>query len=102
MWNASVLGYALGNYFLNLLNSGFAMALSRSFLRYFTHGLLEILAYFVASLASGIIFMALVRKDFRRANFGIILRDVIELFTIAIVILVVAAFIEVYITPFFY
>lgn len=101
-WNASVLGYALGDYFLKFIHMGMSIALIKSFLRYFTHGLLEILAYFVSSLGAGIIFISLLREDFRKQNFDIILRDVCELFFLAIVILVVAAFTEVYVTPFFY
>lgn len=101
-WNASVLGYALGNYFLKFLSEGVHFAIMKAILRYFTHGLLEILAYFIAALATGIMFIAIVRKDFRDNNFDKILRDVSELFIMSIFVLVIAAFIEVYVTPFFY
>lgn len=101
-WNSSVLGYALGDYFQKFMTQGFGVALMKSFLRYFTHGVLEIMAYFVASIATGIIFIGILRKDFRKKNFDILMRDVTELFIISIIILIVAAFIEVYITPIFY
>jgi len=101
-WNASVLGYALGDYFLRFVHMGFSTALIQSFLRYFTHGILEILAYFISSLGAGIVFIAFLRQDFRKKNFDIIVRDVCELFFLAIVILIIAAYIEVYVTPFFY
>lgn len=102
VWNASVLGYALGNYFNNLVHNGIGIALMKSFLRYFTHGILEILSYFVMSLAAGMIFVSLIHSDFRDKNYDIIVRDVAELVLVSVVIIVIAAVIEVFVTPIFY
>lgn len=109
-WNATVIGVAMGNFIKAQLGSaassiGFAslgaylQAASLSIMRYFTHGLLEIAAYFIAGLAGGIISIAIIRGDFRTKQFEKILVDTLDLIVIALAILVFAAFVEVYVTP---
>ncbi len=109
-WNASVIGVAMGNFIKNQISevaSGFGWvsissymhATSLGLMRYFTHGLLEIAAYFVAGLAGGIISIAIIKKDVYSKNLQKILIDTLDLLVIAFAILVVAAFVEVYITP---
>jgi uncharacterized membrane protein SpoIIM required for sporulation len=93
-WNASVIGTAIG-----LFSEGAIKNIPLSFLRYFIHGLPEIAAYFVAALAGGIISIAVIRHDFGKKEFWHVLQDSLDLIILAVIILIVAAFIEVFITP---
>ena len=109
-WNASVIGVAMGNFIKAELGSAaqtfglssvsaYLQAASFSIMRYFTHGLLEIAAYFIAGLAGGIISIAIIRGDFHTKQFEKILVDTMDMIVIALAILVFAAFVEVYVTP---
>ncbi len=109
-WNASVISAAIGTFFrthisdyassLGLVKvAGYFHIYSLSLLRYFVHGLPEILAYFIGGLAGGIISVAVIRHDFGTQTFRKIVRDAFDLFLLAIVVLLIAAGIEVYITP---
>ena len=112
-WNASVISVAIGNFIRtnisNLANTiGFVgigsyfQVFSLGILRYMTHGIFEILAYFTAGLAGGIISVAVIRHDFRTKKFEHIVLDSADLLIISIVILVVAAFVEVFVTPYLF
>jgi len=72
---------------------------SFSFLRYIIHGIPEMIAYFIAGIAGGIISVAVIRHDFRSSNFKKIVLDSIDLVLIAVIVLLLAALIEVFITP---
>ncbi len=112
-WNASVISVAIGNFFRNTLGNyahavGFARVAayfhvgSLSLLRYLVHGIPEILAYFVGSLAGGIISVAVIRHDFNTKHFRTILLDALDLSIIAVVILFFASMIEVLVIPAFF
>jgi uncharacterized membrane protein SpoIIM required for sporulation len=112
-WNASVIGAAIGTFVKEKLAALALMAgsvnlfhyfqfFSLGLLRYSIHGIPEIAAYFIAGLAGGIISVAMINRDLDSNKFGIILKDAMELCLIAVLILVVAAFLEVYITPMFF
>jgi uncharacterized membrane protein SpoIIM required for sporulation len=93
-WNATVIASAIGIYIksqLNLLPLGLA--------RYMIHGIPEIAAYLLAALAGGIISMLVLNKDYKDEKFMDILQDVLNLIILAIIILVIAGGIEVFITP---
>jgi uncharacterized membrane protein SpoIIM required for sporulation len=94
VWNASVIGAAIGIF----TNKSLAQ-LPLGLLRYMVHGIPEIGAYFVGALAGGIVSVAVIRKDLRGEGTWKILQDSLLLIIIAIVILVVAALMEVYLTP---
>jgi uncharacterized membrane protein SpoIIM required for sporulation len=72
---------------------------SLSLLRYFTHGIPEIIAYVIGGIAGGIISIAIMKGDFKNKGFEKVLFDSSELITISLLFLLVAAFIEVYVTP---
>ena len=112
-WNASVIGVAMGNFIKSQLSnvtsslgffsaSSYLHVASLGLLRYFTHGLLEIAAYFITGLAGGILSVAIIKKDLFSKNFERILVDTLDLLVIALGVLVCAAFVEVYITPIFF
>ena len=109
-WNASVVSAAVGTYVRNgvakyasLLGfEGLAVHFNlfvAGLLRYMIHGVFEIAAYFIAGLAGGIISIAIVNKDVRMFKLRRIIKDSSFLIAIAIILLVIGAFVEVYITP---
>lgn len=109
-WNASVIGTAMGNFIRSNLSqyagllgfekfAGYFNVVSIGLLRYILHGIPEILAYFYGGLAGGIISVAIIKKHYKNKKFSHILFDVSELLIISIAFLLVAAFIEVWVTP---
>ncbi|MFQ5620884.1 MAG: stage II sporulation protein M [Candidatus Nanoarchaeia archaeon] len=113
MWNASVIGAAVGNFFrvkLAALTGLLGMpsiaeyfhVISLSILRYALHGIPEILAYITAGLAGGIISISVIRHDFGTKDFERTILDASDLILIALLILGLAAGIEVYVTPTFF
>ncbi|MGV8086646.1 MAG: stage II sporulation protein M [Candidatus Woesearchaeota archaeon] len=110
IWNASIVGTAIGSFIRASIdtvissscgaNTGTTFcAVSSGILRYTIHGIPEILAYFVAALAGGIISIAIVNQEFNSRKFEHILLDSADLLMLAIAILFVAALLEVFITP---
>jgi len=109
-WNASVIGAAMGNFIRSNIGelassiglskfSAYFGVVSLGLLRYSIHGIPEIIAYFYGGLAGGIISVAIIKKHFKNKNFSRILFDVSELLLISLLFLIIAAFLEVYITP---
>jgi len=93
-WNATVIAAAIGIFAKSkLINLPIAIA------RYMIHGFPEIAAYFVGALAGGIISIAVIRREFKEDKFWDILQDSLNLIIAAVIILIVAALIEVFITP---
>lgn len=100
-WNASVIAAAIGNFIRTNISSTasyFAIA-PFGLLRYLLHGIPEIIAYFTAGLAGGIISIAIIRHDFGSKKFERIVLDSTDLMILAIVTLFIAALMEVYLTP---
>ena len=74
-----------------------AVVLSQQFsLNYFFHGIPEILAYFMAALGGGIISVAVANHHYRTKEFKRIIVDSIDLIVLAVIVLIIAAFIETY------
>ena len=71
-------------------------------MRYAIHGIPEILGYFIAGLAGGIISTAAIRHDFGSKNYMKIILDSSLLLFISVVVIVIAAYLEVYTTPMFF
>ena len=93
-WNASVIAAAIKIFIssdISQLPSGLG--------RYMIHGLPEISAYFVGALAGGILSIAIIRREDQSKSFWKILEDVITLLIVALLILLISALIEVFITP---
>lgn len=104
-WNASVIAVFVGKIARHLAVSidsplanfyGYLYALPTGLLSIALHGIPEIVAYFFAGIAGGILSAGVIRAK----RDDIILKDALALFFMSVVILVIAAFIEVYITPF--
>ncbi len=109
-WNAAIVGVAIGILFRNTVSTiigGFGLTsvasyfgiYSASVMRFMTHGVFEILAYFMVALAGGIISIAIAKHDFSDPQFRKILIDAVDLTALGFGTLLFAAIIEVYITP---
>jgi len=98
-WNASVMGAAIGDSIRSTVSSGFFTSISATLLKYLTHGIPEMIAYFTAGLAGGIISIAIINHDIKSDKFKHIVFDSLDLIVLSIIILTAAAVIEVFITP---
>ena len=109
-WNASVISAAMGAFFRNNIGAyassvgftkvaGYFHIISLSILRYMTHGVFEILAYFVAGLAGGLISLGILHFKVKDDRFKILMKDAANLVILAIIVLLFAGLIEVYVTP---
>ncbi|MBN2052157.1 stage II sporulation protein M [Candidatus Woesearchaeota archaeon] len=110
IWNASVIGTAIGNFMRSELArvanfvgfdkvAHYFQIISIGLLRYSIHGIPEILAYFIGGLAGGIIGIAVIRHDFGSTKFEHILLDSADLLLLSLGVLFVAALLEVFVTP---
>lgn len=93
-WNATVIGAAMGIFTDYKLSSIFT-----GFIRFFIHGILEIASYFIIALAGGMVSVAVVNHEAGTSKFWDILQDSLNLIIISIVILFIAALVEVFVTP---
>ncbi len=109
-WNASVISAAVGTFFRNNIAkyasavgvtkvTGYFHIMSLGILRYMTHGFFEILAYFIGGLAGGLISVAIVNHNMKDPKFKKVMLDALNLLILAIIIVIVAGLIEVFITP---
>ncbi|MBD3252344.1 hypothetical protein GF386_01285 [Candidatus Pacearchaeota archaeon] len=93
-WNASVISAAIGIFSRSdLANLPLGLA------RYMIHGIPEIAAYFAGALAGGILSVAIIKHDVKSEKFWNILQDSLNLVIISVIILFIAALMEVFITP---
>jgi uncharacterized membrane protein SpoIIM required for sporulation len=93
-WNASVISAAIG-----IFSKSDLANLPIGLMRYMIHGVPEIGAYFAGALAGGIVSVAVVKHDVHSEKFWVILQDSLNLIIISVIILFIAALIEVFITP---
>jgi uncharacterized membrane protein SpoIIM required for sporulation len=93
-WNASVIAAAIGiftRYQISEIPMGIA--------KYMIHGFPEISAYFITALAGGIFGIGVIKNRIRDRKFLRVVENTTILLFMAIIILIIAALIEVYITP---
>ena len=100
-WNASVIAVAIG-LFIKGFGGAYFPALAWGLARYLTHGIPEIFAYFMAGLGGGIISIAIIRHHYKSHKFKHILADSLDLIIGSVIVLFLAAMIEVFITPLFF
>lgn len=93
-WNASVISSAIGIFTKNqIIDIPFGIA------RYMIHGFPEIAAYFITALAGGIFGAGIIRNGIANKKSLRVVENVVILIFIAIIILIIAAVIEIYLTP---
>jgi uncharacterized membrane protein SpoIIM required for sporulation len=105
-WNASVAAVAIGIFIRNNVFShlgpsvaSYSQVISLGVMKYMTHGVVEIVAYFVGALAGGILSIAVIRHDFKSHEFKKTLLDSTDIMAISIILLFLAAIVEVFVTP---
>jgi len=109
-WNASVIGAAAGNFFRTHATSladstglklagGYFYVGGLSIVRYAIHGLPEILAYIIAGISGGILSVAIIKKKLETKELEKVLLDVSDLILLSVFILLIAALLEVFVTP---
>ncbi len=110
VWNASIIGTAIGNFIRIEIAKAAAMigfdkiahyfqVVSIGLFKYAIHGIPEILGYFIGGMAGGIVGIAVIRHDFGTKKFEHVLLDTADLILLSIGILFLAAILEVWITP---
>ncbi len=96
-WNASIISTAVSVFAKSEVNQ-----IPIGILRYMIHGIPEIAAYFLTALAGGIFGVGILRNGVKDHKFLRVLENTFLLLFIAIIILMVAAVVEVYFTPLFF
>jgi uncharacterized membrane protein SpoIIM required for sporulation len=96
-WNASVIAAAIGIFTQSQLST-----LPIALLRYLIHGIPEIASYFIVALAGGMISIAVIKHETGTEKFWDVLQDSLNLIILAVVVLFVAALMEVFLTPLFF
>lgn len=95
-WNASIMGYVIGS----VASEYGAISFPAAFTKYFLHGIPEMLSYFVAILAGGIIYATLVKGKFKNnISSKKMILDVSILLIIALLLMTGAALLEVFVSP---
>lgn len=94
VWNASVIAAAVGIFTKYRLAE-----VPVGILRYMLHGLPEIAAYFITALAGGIFGAGILRNGWKSRKTLRVVENVVILLFIAILVLILAAVLEVYLTP---
>jgi len=93
-WNASVISASIGIFTKYQL-----VDIPLGILRYMIHGFPEIASYFIAALAGGIFGVGIARHGIKDKMFIKVAQHAALLILIAIVLLVIAGLMEVYVTP---
>jgi len=93
-WNASVIAAAIGVFTQYRISQ-----IPLGIVRYMIHGFPEIAAYFITALAGGMFGFGVIKHGIRDKRFVRVIENVALLLFLAIIILIVAAAIEVYLTP---
>ena len=108
-WNSTVLGVAIGSFIkaelatlASVTTTQYSGIVAMSILRFAIHGIPEILAFFTAGLAGGIISVAVIRHHLFSKKANMIIADSSLLIIISLVLLVFAALLEVFATPLFF
>jgi len=93
-WNASVIAAAI-----TIFTDSSLVALPLGLARFMIHGLPEIASYFIVALAGGMVSISVIKHEIGTEKFWEVLQDSLNLILIAVVVLLLAALIEVFITP---
>ena len=93
-WNASVIAAAIG-----IFTKSELISLPLGLARYALHGIPEIGSYFTVALAGGMVSVAVIKHEFGTEKFWEVLEDSLHLIIAAVVVLFLAALLEVYVTP---
>jgi len=90
-WNASILALFLANYVRQGLYHTFLLTTTGIF----PHAAVEMVAYFLAGIAGGILSVGMVREDFMSPEFNLMFKDSVLLLLLALAAVFIGAYIEV-------
>jgi len=93
-WNASVIAAAIGIFTKSSIGCFHA-----GLIRYLIHGIPEIASYFIVAIAGGMVSVAVIRHEAGTPKFWEVLQDSLNLIVIALIVLLLAAIMEVFFTP---
>ena len=91
-WNASILGL----YMANFVRAGLFNELFNSTLGILPHAPIEILAYFLAGIAGGILSVGAIREKIMSKEFMLVFRDSLLLMAFAVLSVILGGYLEVY------
>jgi uncharacterized membrane protein SpoIIM required for sporulation len=91
-WNASILGVYLGDFIRRGAQTQFLLVS----MGIFPHAVIEILAYFLAGIAGGVLSLGLVKTSPGSKEFDLIFKDSFKLLILAFLLVIVGGFVEVY------
>lgn len=91
-WNASILAVFLANF----VRKGEIVGFFSRTAAILPHAPVEILAYFLAGIAGGMLSAGIIREKVRSKEFWLVLRDSIFMFSLSILAVVLGAFLEIY------
>ncbi len=100
-WNASIIATFFGGLSRQYANNGMCKLLAAFYgltigtLSIIIHGIPEILAYFVAGIAGGVLSLGIYKGKFTEK----ILKDALLIYSFSVFLLLIAAFLEAYVTP---
>lgn len=98
LWNASVIGVFISQSMIESWTlygaTGALYGLASAFLGLIPHGIFELSAYFVASIAGGVFSVAIMRRHLERPELKSVLFDSFVLVLISIALLLVGALVE--------
>lgn len=107
-WNAAVVGVAVGDLIRSTIvttaslfskTTTYFKVLPISILGFFVHGIFEMMGYFMGAIAGGILSVAIVRKHYDSPYFKRVVMDILIFTLMSIALIVIGAYIEVYLTP---
>lgn len=90
LWNASIIGVFIGT----KLQAGGISALIAGVIGIFPHGVFELGAYFIATIAGGMLSTAIMHRHNGKPQFKLILADISVLLMVSVVMLGIAALLE--------
>ncbi len=93
-WNASVISAAIGIFTKHQI-----VDIPLGLARYMLHGFPEIAAYFITALAGGIFGVGIIKNGVKGKKFRRVMENTFILIFIALIILIIAGLMEVYLTP---
>jgi len=100
-WNASVIGVFVGLFIESLIETGMSTGVAYLYGvplglgQIIIHGLPEVVAYFLVSIAGGILSVAIVREKFNTPEFKEVFKDAFIFFIVAEFLIILAAWLEV-------
>jgi uncharacterized membrane protein SpoIIM required for sporulation len=99
-WNASIIGVYIGIITQSFVGKGYpiaaayAVGLPLGLSSIVLHGVPEVLGYFLAAVAGGVLSVGIIREKWKSKEFRLIIKDSIKFLVLAEILILIAALIE--------